>query len=158
MIWEKMQGTDLFHGKWIQNSSPPPYTNTTCKFMHKHQNCTKNGHWIPLLEMEAVQLQLTSLWSEEIPERYARQVLGYGRTLSSAKPDAVTSLHSMSGAQRRCCSSYLDVSSILSDNIYHDKVYKSRTWYFLAQLHSGDMKGAIPPQSRISDEGECQSL
>lgn len=43
---------DLFRGEWIRNPSPPPYTDTSCRFIHEGQKCAYNGrpdtgylHW-----------------------------------------------------------------------------------------------------------------
>lgn len=34
---------DLFDGDWIPDKSEPFYTNNSCEFIEKHQNCMKNG-------------------------------------------------------------------------------------------------------------------
>ena len=46
------EACDLFSGKWIQDSSDTPYTNSSCSFISNPQNCLTNGrpdtgylHW-----------------------------------------------------------------------------------------------------------------
>lgn len=34
---------DLFHGKWVPDSSGPDYTNNSCRFIETPQNCMTNG-------------------------------------------------------------------------------------------------------------------
>ena len=43
---------DLAKGSWVPDSRPPQYTNATCPFIQKHQDCIRNGrpdtgylHW-----------------------------------------------------------------------------------------------------------------
>lgn len=43
LILENAEACDLLKGKWVPDSRPPVYTNSTCKFIQGHQNCIKNG-------------------------------------------------------------------------------------------------------------------
>lgn len=43
---------DVYHGQWVPDPSPPPYTNASCAAISQHQDCQGNGrpdsgyeHW-----------------------------------------------------------------------------------------------------------------
>ncbi|OIT29410.1 PREDICTED: protein trichome birefringence-like 25 [Nicotiana attenuata] len=110
---------DLFIGDWVPDPSGPVYTNATCYTIESHQNCMKNGR--PDTDY------LYWRWNPrdcELPRFSPKKFLNLMRNKSFAFiGDSIMRNH----VQSLLC--------ILSqeeqgDEVYHDKQFKSRRWYF----------------------------
>ncbi|XP_075111684.1 protein trichome birefringence-like 26 [Nicotiana tabacum] len=110
---------DLFKGDWVQDPTGPFYTNHTCYSIEAHQNCMRNGR--------PDTGYLYRRWKPkdcEIPKFNPKKFVHMMRGKSLAfVGDSIMRNH----VQSLLC--------ILSqeeqgDEVYHDKQYKSRRWYF----------------------------
>nr|XP_016459187.1 PREDICTED: protein trichome birefringence-like 25 [Nicotiana tabacum] len=110
---------NLFIGDWVSDPNGPVYTNSTCYTIESHQNCMKNGR--PDTDY------LYWRWKPrdcELPRFSPKKFLNLMRNKSFAFiGDSIMRNH----VQSLLC--------ILSqeeqgDEVYHDKQFKSRRWYF----------------------------
>ncbi|CAH9141393.1 unnamed protein product [Cuscuta epithymum] len=116
---QDVEQCDLFRGNWIPNPSGPLYTNESCPFIESHQNCMKNGrpdtgylYW---------------RWSPrgcDLPRFNPKRFLELMRNKTWALiGDSISRNH----VQSILCS----LSKIeRAVEVYHDKDYKSRRWFF----------------------------
>ncbi|XP_017216727.1 protein trichome birefringence-like 25 [Daucus carota subsp. sativus] len=110
---------NIFDGMWVPDPNPPFYTNKTCHSIEEHQNCMENGRpdsgyvywrWTPrdcaLPKFNPVKF----LW---MMKNKSMAFIG----------DSISRNH----VQSLLCI-LTQVEKAVS--VYHDKEYKSRTWYF----------------------------
>ncbi|XP_072995273.1 protein trichome birefringence-like 26 [Typha latifolia] len=110
---------DLFDGKWVPNPSEPAYTNSSCKFIDPPQNCMTNGrpdteylHWrwqpygcdLPPFDAQKFLCAMRNKGWALIGDSIFRNQIESLLCLLSKVEEAV--------------------------EIYHDKTFKTRTWYF----------------------------
>ncbi|KAJ8534820.1 hypothetical protein K7X08_016548 [Anisodus acutangulus] len=110
---------DLYIGEWVTDPTSPFYTNRTCYSIEAHQNCMRNGR--PDTDY------LYWRWKPrdcEIPKFNPKRFLDMMRHKSLAFiGDSIMRNH---------VQSFLCILSQeeKGEEVYHDKQYKSRRWYF----------------------------
>uniref|UniRef100_A0A0D3GHA7 Uncharacterized protein n=1 Tax=Oryza barthii TaxID=65489 RepID=A0A0D3GHA7_9ORYZ len=110
---------DLFHGKWVPDSSGPDYTNNSCRFIETPQNCMTNGRpdsgylywrWKPYgCEMSRFE-----------GEKFLEAMRGKHWALIG---DSILRNHVQS---LLCLLAKVEEPT----QVYHDKTFKSRKWHF----------------------------
>ncbi|KAG1346479.1 Protein trichome birefringence-like 25 [Cocos nucifera] len=115
----KAEQCDLFSGEWIPNSSGPPYTNSSCRYIGSYQDCLTNGRpdrgylywrWKP--------------YGCDLPHFDAEKFLKSMQNKSWAfVGDSIL---------RNQIESLLCLLSQVEEGvlIYHDETFQSKTWYF----------------------------
>ncbi|XP_057810347.1 protein trichome birefringence-like 23 [Salvia miltiorrhiza] len=110
---------DLFYGDWIPDKSEPFYTNNTCEYIEKHQNCMKNGR--------PDRGYLYWRWKPrgcDLPRLDPWRFLDLMRNKSWALiGDSISRNHVQS---LLCMLSVVEKA----DHVYHDESYKNRRWVF----------------------------
>lgn len=110
---------DLFHGDWVRTRSGPVYTNESCPFIEDDQNCLMNGR--PDTNY------LYWRWNPRgcsLPQFNARRFLELMRDKTwGLIGDSVSRNHAQSFL---CILSQIERAV----DVYHDKDYKSRRWFF----------------------------
>ncbi|XP_064950103.1 protein trichome birefringence-like 26 [Musa acuminata AAA Group] len=114
----KKEACDIFSGKWIQDSSDPPYTNSSCSFISNPQNCLTNGrpdtgylHW---------------RWKPydcEVPPMDTNKFLNKMRSKSLAFIGDSIFRNQMESLL--CLLSKVEEAIL----VYHDEKFQSKTWY-----------------------------
>ncbi|KAL8118959.1 protein trichome birefringence-like 25 [Apium graveolens] len=110
---------NIFVGEWVPDSTAPFYTNKTCQSIEEHQNCMENGRpesgyvywrWTPR----------DCALPRFDPVKFLRMMRNKSMAFIG---DSISRNHVQS---LLCILTQVEKPN----SIYHDKEYRSRTWYF----------------------------